>query len=825
MAKARARRGISTLAVACNSALFLAFAAPHAFAQPTPSSSENQEVARGHDAAVDLARRGRLDEALALLDRLGTQNPRDLGIARDRIVISTWAGRDSDAVRLFEAMPAADQPDYLVEAVARAYRNLHRYDRALALYHDGAVRYKTNGVLAAGEIETRADAGDAAGAVTLAEQMLKERGDTATLLMAAVYAANAAGAPVDALRYLDRLLARDPGNREAKRQRILAIESMGAPELALGMARAEPGLMTLEEMQRLEGSVAAQLVRWGTITPASDVTRYATTDRAIALLDALIARWSADPKADRDLLLRARFDRMIALYDRNRMAAVVTEYEAMQSAGITVPSYVLSDVAGAYLGQRQPETARDLYRRVLDSDPQNVGAKLGLAHALVETEDFDDALRTVDDTAASLSPWIPLKGAPEPVPNPDKLEADLTAASIRADARDLPEAEQRLTAMTNTAPNNAGLLVALATVYEERGWPRRAQELAERAEAQQPEDVSVAIADARLKGDLEDWQAYHQAVDDLKQRLPDDPQVERLVKEAALHDRGELRLTLGRALRSATSVNGGSGLAAGAEIESPPIDEDWRVYAAYRLAHERLPEGNLTERVYETGLEYRAGDLDAIAAARAASYGKWRAGGKLEATWTIDDQWKLGGGSEIFSADTPLRALRNGITANATTGKLVYRQSERREIDMVAQGMFFSDGNDRGSLGAAWRERVVTTPHLLLDALANLGLSANTRSGVPYYNPRKDLLGTGGAEVTHILYRRYELVYQHALFAAAGPYWEQNFGTGLAWNVHYEQRIRDNVCEAAIGVGYARQPYDGAYENALTLDFTLTVRF
>lgn len=825
MSKPWARIRVAALAIACHGWLLLASAPGSAAAEGQADGRDGQAAARGHDDAVALARRGRLTEALALLAVLARQYPADLGIARDRIVISTWARQDAVAVQLFEALPRGDNPDYVVEAVAHAYRNLGRYDRAVELYRDGITRYRTNIALAAGEIETLADSGDARGALDLAEKMLTERGDAPALLTAAAYAANVAGEPVEALRYLDRLLARDPGNRGARRQRILAIESMGAPELALGLARAEPGLLSPEEMQRLEGSVAAQLVRWGTIAPASEADRFATTDRAIALLDDLIARWSSDSGANRDMLLRARADRLIAYYDRNRMADVVDEYESMLHAGIAVPAYVLPDVAGAYLARRQPETARDLYRKFLENDPKNMAAQLGLVHALIDSEDFDQARQIVDEVAASLSPWITLKGAPEPIPNPDKLDADIAAANTRLYANDLPEAELRFTAMSDLAPYNAGLLVALASVYAERGWPRRAAEVLERARAQQPRDASIAIAQARVDADLQDWQAYRQAVDDLRRRLPESPDVERLVNEEKRHDRGELRLFAGRALRSSTSLNGGSGLSMGAQVYSPPVADDWRIFAGYRLAHERLPEGNLTERVYEAGLEYRARDLTAMAEARAASYGTLRGGGTLEASWSIDDHWKLGGRGEVFATDTPLRALRNGITANAINGKIGYRESESRAIDATAQGMFFSDGNDRTSLGAQWRERVVTTPHLRLDALVNLAASGNTRRDAPYFNPRRDLLGTGGGELTHILYRRYEFVYEHGLAASVGPYWEQNFGTSLAWNVRYEQRIRDNVCEAGIAVGFARQPYDGAYENALTIDVTMTLRF
>jgi biofilm PGA synthesis protein PgaA len=141
------------------------------------------------------------------------------------------------------------------------------------------------------------------------------------------------------------------------------------------------------------------------------------------------------------------------------------------------------------------------------------------------------------------------------------------------------------------------------------------------------------------------------------------------------------------------------------------------------------------------------------------------------------------------------------------------------------QAMPFTDGNFRSDLGAEWRERIFTQPHLRLDALGNIGFSHNTRPDAPYFNPRSDALAAGGMEFVQILYRRYEFTYEHAVVGLAGPYWEQNFGTGLAWSTRYEHRIKSDALEAGFGLGFARQPYDGVYQNAVTLNLNLTWRF
>jgi biofilm PGA synthesis protein PgaA len=824
----RSLRRSYLLALACKTMTFAALALGGlctTTALDAKWARAEEPAAREHDEAVALARRGSTDAALAILERLARQNPADLAIARDRVVISTWAGRDAEAVALYEKLPAQEQPDYVVESVAHAYRNLHRYTEALALYRASARRNSSNAAFAAGEVETLADSGDAAAALILAEKVLKEHGDTAAILIAAAYAAEAAGSPVDALRFSDRALERDPHNREARRQRVLAIESMGAPATALNLARAEPGLLSADEIRRLEGSEAAQLVRWGPADPVDEAERFFATDRGLAALDTLITRWSSEGNAARDALLRARFDRLVALHDRGRMTDVVGEYEILISTGVSVPNYALRSVASAYLALRQPETARDLYRRVLAVDPGDVDTQLGLFHALVETEEFDEALRQVAATAASLASWTTLKGARDPVSNPDKLSADIAVANAHYYADDLPEAEQRFAAMANLAPNNATLLTGLARVDDARGWPRRASEVLERARAQQPQDAEVDILQAGLDLELQEWRSFSGAVDDLRRRFPENTAVQRLEIQSDMHNRAEMQLYADRAFRSSTNVNGGNGIAAGLQIYSPPLLYDWRVFSGYRLVHGRLPEGNITERVYDVGVEYRVRDLTAAAEGHFAQYGRDSGGGRLEAEWSLDDHWRIGGSGEKFSGDTPTRALFHGITADAVNAHAVYRASESREVKMSAQAMSFSDGNTRANLGAGWRERVFTLPHLHINALGDFGLSHNTRTDAPYYNPGAAVLGTGGAELVQVLYRRYEFTYEHAFVGLVGPYWEQHFGTGLAWGAHYEQRVKDDALEASLGVGFARQPYDRVYENAVALSFNLTWRF
>jgi biofilm PGA synthesis protein PgaA len=796
--------------------------------RPAVSAERNAE----HDKAVALARAGDTAAALATLDRLYRERPDDLGIARDVVLISNWAGRDEQAIRVFEALPPGPHPDYVLEAAARSYRGLGRWREAAALFGRGRQQSPGNPAFAAGEVRSLVDGGEAARARALADEVLRQRGERLEVLLAAGYAADALSGPIEALRYVDRALKLAPDSREARADRILAIERMGAPRVALRLLERQPDLLSPADRRRIEGSAAAALVRWDEIEPASDAERFAAADRSIAELDARIAQWSAEggDAARRDIQ-RARLDRMVALHDRQRMREVIEEYEAFRRDGVEVPNYVLGPVADAYSYLGRPEAARDLFRQALTADPKNFGLRLGLFYAYSDLEEFDAALREADALVASQDPWIRLKGSAAPVPNLARVTADVAAANARLYADDLPGAERRFAALAEAAPRNVRFHAGLAHVYAARGWPRRAAEEYEIARAlKQREDASVEAGQAANNLGLREYRTAEAQIADLTRRYPENREVQRLARDWQALNMAELRVSAERSLRpggaSAQGSGVGSGLALRAELYSPPIAYNWRAFAGETIAHERVSEGNITLRWTYGGVEYRGRDVVASLEAGAARYGAERGTARAAVTWTPGDHWEIGGALEKFTRDTPIRALKNGVTADAASLGAVYRVSEQRDFRWGATLVDFSDGNRRTALSGRYRERLLTLPRFRVDAVAGLYASHNTKDNVAYFSPANDGSFAPEIDLSHVLYRRDGIVYEHRLALSPGLYWQERFGARPVGALRYDHRFRsgDRV-DAGVGVALGRQSYDGQYETSLALLFDATVRF
>ena len=111
-----------------------------------------------------------------------------------------------------------------------------------------------------------------------------------------------------------------------------------------------------------------------------------------------------------------------------------------------------------------------------------------------------------------------------------------------------------------------------------------------------------------------------------------------------------------------------------------------------------------------------------------------------------------------------MRALGHGITANAASTNVVYRESESRKLLLSAEAMNFSDGNVRGSLAGQYSQRLMTEPHFSVDAIFGMAATWDTaNSNRPYFNPRQDALATVGVSFKQTIYRRYEFAYDHHL--------------------------------------------------------------
>lgn len=768
--------------------------------------------------AISMARNGQTSEAIQVLEKLYANDPGNKELFHDYLTVLSWAGQDDRVAELAPHLSPQSGPAYALEAAAKSARQRGDFLQAEYIYRFGLKRFPEDLDFPSGLVMTLADAGQSQAAMELARQFERDHPDKTELRLAAGYAQESGRDYFGALETYNQVLAGDPGNRTARSRRILVLDSLGASDLAVELAREEPNLFSAEEWQRLLGNQGAFAIRWGDLPAEEETGRFAGTDRALAMLDRNLGAVDRSAPAADSFELRTRLDRLVALRNRYRMEEVIGEYEQMKTPPESFPPYVLSAVADAYLYRQQPEEAEALYRSILDREPENFNAQLGLFYSLAEQEKFDAAYALVDRMDQAQQPWLEGRrsdGRPVYNSNPQKVTVATTAAVARVYGDQYAEAERRLTVLHDTAPANPGITRELANVYSARGWPRRSQQTHELGLRLSPrhKDLQVGLAQNYL--DRREYRLAQLSIDRLYSLYPEDRQVGRLQRLSEIHNMGELRLSAGYQDNSGT-IEGSREMLFEGMLFSRPIAYDYRMFLSGRYASAAFPEGDEIYRRYGVGVEYRRPNLEAVAELTWNADGGDELGGRLSLLWELDDHWSFPAGIEIFSRDTPLRALKDGVTADSADLGVVYRASELRTLSLTAQVMDFSDGNFRRSLAARLEQRLVTLPKYKLSGIVDLYTSANSKNDTIYFNPDHDFAAALTLDNRQRLYRRYDRAFSHRLALTLGNYWQKDYSDDYLAGAAYE-----HIWEAAerfelvYGFSRFRRVYDGQpeYQN------------
>jgi biofilm PGA synthesis protein PgaA len=637
-------------------------------------------------------------------------------------------------------------------------------------------------------------------------------------LRAEGYAHLRAGDDFAAMRAYGEALLLDPGNAEARETLATLLDRQRAPHGAARLAGAPAAR---------EADQAAALTRWGPeVRPPDPERRFEITDRAIAAHDSLLARLAEAPASDPALERRVRLDRIVALRDRVRMAEVVAEAEELQRDA-ALPPYALQAEADARLHLRQPDRALQLYESLLETEPDDIQAAYGRIFALIETERLAEAIRSADSVAASRPRFIGFAGGPATTPDPEALYAAQLAAEVRLWSNLEAEGHAGLRALAEAAPANPSLRVAMSGAHGARGWPRAAEAEAEIAASLDPDGLSpqIALADTALV--RRRYPRAGQRIEALLRLAPENVRVARLAKEHHAATGWQLEADGSLSFGDGGGDNRlGDGHVLMGRLSSPIVAQNLRLFAEAENSRATPVEGTAERTRLAAGLAVEGVDMVARAHVAANLGALDRAGAGLSIDWWADDRWSFALEGELFSRQTPLRALLAGIRADAVTAAARFRRDERFEVAARVGWLGFSDGNDRWWGGVSAAQRLVSAPHFDLSGRADLWFSSNSAPGGPYFAPERDLSATLGLGAQHVAWRRYERAFVHALDVDAGLYQQRGFESDWIATARYEHRWRfDPWREVITGVTVSRRVYDGEPERTLALHAGLRQRF
>ncbi len=781
----------------------------------------NQEERRAADAdyrqGVAQYRGGRADDAYALLLSALDRCPEDSAYRNDFLVAAVASGHPDMALRRGAPLDPAALPVYVLEALARAARDLHQPDLAIR-YYDQILGAADDVGAKVGRNLALIDQGLGLQAQRELLALNEQYPNRVDILEALGLADEALGETVPALAAAEQALRVDPQYEGALRLRFRTLLAGGAPQLALALTP-ERLVTPAERGAALHDSLALEF-RWARDATGDDQSRAARVDAVILRMRAAAADASISATARAGL----RRDLVEALAQRGRSAEAVAEYESLEAGGLEIPPYVSAAAVGAYLAQRRPQRAIALFRSLPPDYRPAVSVRVNYFYALIESGQYEAALAWADRLAAE-TPAHSTSGSPElRAENEDYTGALVLSALARAYTDRLADAEAHLDALAAAAPANNEVQLALAETDGLRGRPRAAAGIAGAILQSNPE---AAGALAKLFDDslqMGDLAAARAALDRLAAIEPaDDAALQRAERDWQTQTGAFFNIEgqIGR------SYGGRPGVIDSTIDEygySPVFGSAYRLYLHLNQGEGTPVQGDTYRHAAGLGLEYHTGEWRASAELLDIDGSGLAPQLSLEAT--PDDHWRIGGSYALRTLDVPIAAVVVGIHADRAALDLDYRASEAREVGVLIDHEQFSDSNSRYEALLFWRERFVTGPVYKLDTRWELDTSSNTLADTNYFNPKRDFTGTVTLQNQWLQYRRYDRALSHEIDLGVGEYSQQGESAGLVASLRYQLifDVNDRLSLKG-GLGQTIRPYDGARERLDVFNFNILGRF
>lgn len=778
-----------------------------------------------YDAVIHAARDGQTAAAVEQLRQWHRAYPEDRKVLYDLVVVLSWAGDVDGVLEYTDALMTADTPAYVLRSLGQSARSAERWPLAEKIYrfalrnHPDDMEARTGLVHALlGQQQFDAALQYVQGFLPAFSSAYKPADARMVTLLGFVYtrrdeALYAANAYQDALRL-------DPQSREAFRGYVFALNGAGMPYLAARTADRRLDLFSKDEQRQLAHSVAGHTVNFGEAQLMVDhrKPRFQTTDTALDETANVLHRYDGPQ-------LATRFDRMVALRDRQMMQEVVRLYEETHTAGVTMPSYAMAAAADAYLYLEQPERARDLYiAAIADAgrgDVANIDTwRNGLAYAYSEAEQHDEA-QAVADGVQQTTPTLANRGIPSvEAPNEDYPTATVTPALIRMYADRLNAAEKHLANLRAIAPFNGQTRLAWASLQSSREHPRAALEEFTLMQLDDDKSIGAQVGRGESLLALNEFTQAKAMLPPLQADYPESKGVQNFARKLDIHDRPFLRVS--------TTIGKGGQLAGAesifdAQLYSEPLTnslgEPFRVFTHLSRStgsvDRRLPtEASVPRTRIGVGLDYRVRDLEVEGEVNRATQNADKSGIALQVVKYFSDYWRIRLATDSNVNDLSAAAYNANVTGRRVLAGVTWQQNESRSIDAEVSATRFSDSNQRDVMGVAWTERWISGPVFKLDSMVSLAASRNSARDVVYFNPISDREATVALLGEWRTWRRYRRSFVQQAQVYTGRYWQKDFNAGSTSGLQYGHLWSfDDVFSIGYGLGVSMHPYDGVREK------------
>ncbi|HEV8077382.1 MAG TPA: Ig-like domain-containing protein, partial [Marinobacter sp.] len=267
-----------------------------------------------HLDGVELARQGNTASAIQILSALYEQEPSQ-ALVHDLIAIAHWHLDDGLALHWAEQLDDSSvPPDYTLHALARSYRNLGHFERALQTYGQCRQRWPADRDCQLGEALVLAEQGQHLAALAAINTMLAAEPEAADLYAYRGYIYRQSELWLQAADDYRQAAEYAPADSQYRQLQIVSLLDLGAVVQAGQLAESYPASVDQPLRERLAGDLAARHINWIDLPNREPALRQVRIDRAHQSL--------TEARAVSESPERQKFDYLL-LADRERRPETV----------------------------------------------------------------------------------------------------------------------------------------------------------------------------------------------------------------------------------------------------------------------------------------------------------------------------------------------------------------------------------------------------------------------------------------------------------------------------------------------------------------------
>ncbi len=623
------------------------------------------------------------------------------------------------------------------------------------------------------------------------------------------------------------------------RQQVLGLAASGGAVRALEEAKARPDVFSPVDIAQIQELSIRQQVRGG----REKVRAMSSHDRFDALDDAIRRAHEFEaslPKTPDYTEVRASLagDLTVAYAARGRMEDAITEFESIPpGAGISIEA--LASAGSAYSYLQQPGKAEQVYRKAIQqatastadsatrgfqygTHTRPIDLREGLFYALTDQNKYAQAHQVLEDIRAALPPANEVQ--PWNLANDDYMLYYQLLAQYQIYIGQTSAGMAGLERLKQQVPFSADVRNAEADAVLGVSQTRRARDMYTATLTDHPDNIEALAGLGRTSLMLDDYSNARLVDSAFDDTFPENSAVRSFKRDYNAYRAPELSIEFNG--EHGNSVLADNEYSIETQIYSPPIYDNWRVFADTFFGHANTNIGNVSRTRSGVGGDYRNGPLDVTAEATRSIGPDARTGGNGEVTYAFSDYISASASVDSDTNNLPFKAYVEHLWGKTAGASVNYTDADQRSASLSYTATRFSDTNFNQEIAASGTQRVLTLPNQFVNVSMNLNTTSNTLANQPYYSPSRDYTAEFVAMHQWAIWRAGEKQLVQRIYLTAGAYNERGYGTSAEGGVRLEHAwtFRHDIT-LTYGLGALSHDYDGAREWSGTAYATLAVPF